>query len=154
MPTHRSVPARLRSSAKRLRRDMTDAERKLWFRLRAHRLDGLSFRRQTPIGAYIADFVCHEHRLVIELDGGQHAEDAHAARDAIRDAELSRLGYHVLRIWNSDIFSNMDGVLEAIMVAVRGVPPSRFAFGDSTSPSGGEEWSPHISSDSEPDHQS
>ncbi len=117
---------------------MTDAERKLWFQLRAHRLDGLSFRRQLPIGAYIADFACHDHRLIIELDGGQHAEDLHAARDSVRDAALNALGYRVLRVWNSDIFSNMDGVLEAIMVAVREAPPSR-SLRNSTSPSRGEE---------------
>jgi very-short-patch-repair endonuclease len=126
---------------------MTEAERKLWFRIRAHRLEGLSFRRQVPIGAYIADFVCHDHRLVIELDGSQHAEDVHAARDAVRDATLSAFGYRVLRFWNSDIFLNMDGVLGAILIAVGEAPPSRSqppsrSLRDSTSPSRGEEGDP------------
>ncbi len=71
-PAHRTVAKVNRGHARRLRREMADAEARLWFALRAHRLDGLSFRRQTPIGRYIVDFVCHDCQLVIELDGGQH----------------------------------------------------------------------------------
>jgi very-short-patch-repair endonuclease len=77
---HRPVAELNRLRAKSMRTEMTDTERALWMRLRAHRLDGLRFRRQTPIGPYIVDFVCHDRRLVIELDGGQHAESQHDAR--------------------------------------------------------------------------
>jgi very-short-patch-repair endonuclease len=93
---------------------MTDAERRLWSALRGHRLDGLSFRRQTPIGRVIVDFVCHERRLVIEVDGGQHAENA---RDIERDRWLASKGYRVLRFWNNDVLRNRSGVLEMIVTA-------------------------------------
>ena len=92
---------------------MTDAERRLWFMLRAHRLNGLSFRRQVPIGRYIVDFVCQERRLIIEVDGGQHAENA---RDAERDRWIASKGYRVLRFWNHDVLRNRTGVLEMIMI--------------------------------------
>jgi very-short-patch-repair endonuclease len=101
-----------------MRSEMTDAERVLWMQLRAHRLDGLRFRRQTPIGRYIVDFVCHECRLIVELDGGQHADSPH---DMTRDRWLESKGYRVLRFWNSDVFTNREGVLEAIVSAARGV---------------------------------
>jgi very-short-patch-repair endonuclease len=100
--------------------EMTDAERVLWMQLRAHRLDGLRFRRQTPMGQYIVDFVCHERRPVIELDGGQHAE---SQRDVARDRWLESKGYRVLRFWNSDVFQNRDGVLETIVSAARVATP-------------------------------
>jgi very-short-patch-repair endonuclease len=103
-----------------MRSEMTDAERLLWMQLRAHRLDGLRFRRQTPIGQYIVDFVCHERRLVIELDGGQHAD---SQRDVTRDRWLESKGYRVLRFWNSDVFKNREGVLETIVSAARGAIP-------------------------------
>jgi very-short-patch-repair endonuclease len=95
---------------------MTDAESKLWYSLRAHRLDGLSFRRQTPIGRYIVDFVCLDRWLIVELDGGQHAE---SKTDAERDRWLESLGYRVLRFWNSDVLKNRTTVLEAILDAAR-----------------------------------
>jgi very-short-patch-repair endonuclease len=104
-----------------MRTEMTDAERTLWLQLRAHRLDGLRFRRQTPIGQYIVDFVCHEQRLVIELDGGQHAESQHDIR---RTRWLESKGYRVLRFWNSDVFKNREGVLETIVSAARAFPTS------------------------------
>jgi very-short-patch-repair endonuclease len=99
---------------------MTDAERVLWMQLRAHRLDGLRFRRQTPIGRYIVDFVCHEHRLAVELDGGQHAE---SNRDIKRDCWLESKGYRVLRFWNSDVFQNREGLLETIASVARAATP-------------------------------
>src|SRR5690242_13265404 len=86
--------------ARRLRRDATDAERRLWYRLRARQIDGAKFVRQEPIGPYVADFVCREQRLVVELDGGQHATDK---RDAMRDDWLRQHGYRVLRFWNNDV---------------------------------------------------
>jgi len=98
--------------AKRLRTDSTDAERLLWSRLRAHRLFGLKFKRQQPIGRYIVDLVCFDAKLVIELDGGQHADAVDT--DATRDAWLNSQGFRVLRFWNNDVLSNLDGVLAAI----------------------------------------
>ncbi len=92
----------------------TDAEMRLWYRLRDGRLDGLKFRRQVPIGNAIVDFACFEHTLVVEVDGGQHAENI---RDQRRDDELSRRGFRVLRFWNSDVRTNIDSVLAAIRQA-------------------------------------
>jgi len=120
---HRSMPDIRRARAKALRRDMTEAEKRLWYWLRAHRFQGVAFRRQTPIGPFIVDFVSHECRLVIELDGGQHSG---SKQDVRRDRWLRSKGYRVLRFWNSDLLKNRDGVLHAIFeaVAAKG-PPSR-----------------------------
>jgi len=117
---HRTVAPIMRGRAKSLRREMTDAERRLWSALRAHRLDGLSFRRQIPIGRYIVDFACHERRLVVEVDGGQHSG---AARDIERDRWLESKGYRVLRFWNSDVLRNRAGVLQVIVDAARSATP-------------------------------
>jgi very-short-patch-repair endonuclease len=97
---------------RRLRRQATDAETRLWFELRDRQLRGFKFVRQEAIGPYIVDFVCRERRLIIEVDGGQHAENA---RDRVRDDALAVAGYQVLRFWNSDVLSNTDGVLCAIL---------------------------------------
>jgi very-short-patch-repair endonuclease len=90
---------------RRLRRQATDAETKLWFALRDRRLGGFKFIRQEAIGPYIVDFVCREKKLVIEVDGGQHAENV---RDRARDLALASSGYQILRFWNSDVLSNRD----------------------------------------------
>ncbi len=119
-PAHRPVPAIQRKRAKSLRSDMTDAEHRLWSALRGHRLDGLSFRRQALIGRFIVDFVCHERRLIIEVDGGQHAE---SARDLERDRWIESKGYRVLRFWNNDVLRNRSGVLEMIVAAAAEQPP-------------------------------
>ena len=103
--------------ARRLRRDSTDAERKLWYRLRARSIDGAKFVRQDPIGRYVVDFICREQRLIIELDGGQHATDP---RDAERTEWLTKRGYRVLRFWNNEVLANLDGVLEVIAAVLRG----------------------------------
>jgi very-short-patch-repair endonuclease len=103
---------------RRLRRALTDAERKLWFAVRDRRLDGHKFVRQEAIGPYIVDFVCREKKLVIEVDGGQHAE---SVRDRVRDAALAADGYRVLRFWNSDVLGNKDGVLTVILAALQGI---------------------------------
>jgi very-short-patch-repair endonuclease len=100
--------------ARRLRRDQTDAERVIWFRLRDRRLNGLKFKRQVPIDKYVVDFCCAEARLIIELDGGQHATRDETNRTAILEA----LGYVVLRFWNNDVLSNTDGVLEEVLSAI------------------------------------
>src|SRR5690349_8314562 len=89
--------------ARTMRKNATNAERRMWSRLRDGRLDGLKFRRQAPIGRAIADFVCYEHKLIVEVDGGQHSG---SARDIVRDAELNRRGFRVLRFWNIDVMRN------------------------------------------------
>jgi very-short-patch-repair endonuclease len=110
------------ANARKLRKQMTRQEVKLWLRLRALRELGLHFRRQSPIGPYIVDFECRRARLVVELDGGQHGFDANANRDRIRDSALKAKGYSVLRFWNSDVDDALDGVLEAIVSAASTTP--------------------------------
>jgi len=140
-PKHRPVSALGRARAKSLRGDMTEAEKWLWYWLRAHRFGGAAFRRQTPIGPFIVDFVSHERRLVIEVDGGQHSE---SKRDGSRDRWLKSKGYRVLRFWNSDVLRNREGVLQLIAEAIScGLPPSRQsrnrpAIGDLPLKGGGE----------------
>lgn len=95
---------------------MPSAERKLWARIRNKQLDGFRFRRQHTIGPYVADFACAETRIVIELDGDQHAFDE-GARDRKRDAFIESEGWQVLRFWNNDVYGNIDGVLEVILDA-------------------------------------
>jgi very-short-patch-repair endonuclease len=97
--------------ARRLRSDQTDAEAKLWRHLRSRQLAGHKFVRQEPIGPYICDFVCRERRLVIEVDGGQHAD---SSADKVRDAWLRSRCYQVLRFWNNDVLTNVEGVLTVI----------------------------------------
>jgi very-short-patch-repair endonuclease len=94
---------------------MTDAEQRLWYRLRAHRFLDLKFKRQAPIGPYIVDFICFEHKLIVEIDGGQHAENE---ADRRRDAWLTRQGYRVLRFWNNDVLKRTDVVLDELARAV------------------------------------
>jgi len=101
--------------ARGLRRQSTKAELKLWNRIRSRSIDGCKFVRQEPIGPYIVDFVCRERRLIIEVDGGQHATDE---RDAVRDQWLADHRYRVLRFWNNDVLGNIDGVLETIAAAL------------------------------------
>ncbi len=98
--------------AKTLRKNTTYVEAVLWKHLRAKRFERIKFRRQQPIGNFIVDFVCFEKRIVIELDGGQHAEDT--ARDLERDRILAKSGYTVLRFWNHEVLENLDAVLEVI----------------------------------------
>ena len=108
-------------TARKLRRDQTDAERVLWFRLRDRRVNGFKFRRQVPIGGYIVDFCCEASRLVVEIDGGQHA--IRGEQDARRTADLEGWGYLVLRFWNNDVLRNTDGVVETIIATLKPVPP-------------------------------
>lgn len=105
----------LRQHAKHLRSTSTDAEKHLWFNLRANRL-GYKFKRQVPIGNYIVDFVCLEKRLIIELDGSQHLDSQ--VYDAERTAWLNMRGYQVLRFWNNDVLQKIASVVEVIMQAL------------------------------------
>jgi len=112
------VSDRLRTNARALRKNSTDAERILWSELRDHRLNGASFRRQVPIKDFIADFACHAAKLVIELDGGQHFSDQAEQKDAARSAVIEAQGYKVLRFSNHDVMTNRAGVLETIASAI------------------------------------
>lgn len=105
--------------ARILRRQSTRAERVLWRHLRARQLAGCKFVRQEPIGPYFADFVCRERHLVIEVDGGQHAENP---ADAERDAAIRELGYRIVRVWNNDVLGNIEGVLEMLRVELENAP--------------------------------
>jgi primosomal protein N' (replication factor Y) len=102
----------LSEQARSARRGQTDAERRLWFALRSRRLAGYKFRRQHSIGGFVVDFACTKYRLVIEADGGQHAENQ---RDERRTAVLEALGWRVLRFWNNDILGNTGGVVATIL---------------------------------------
>lgn len=101
-----------REQAKALRREMTEAEKQIWHRLRSRQTDGYRFRRQVPLGRFIADFVCHEAKLIVETDGGQH--DPSSEEEARRSRFLESQGYRVLRFWNNEVLENPDGVLTAI----------------------------------------
>lgn len=107
------------SNARRLRRQQITTEQKLWSRLRDRRLCGYKFRRQVPLGRFIVDFSCYDARLVIELDGGQHAEAVQSMADSERTAWLESRGFRVLRFWNSEVEENMDGVLARILEALK-----------------------------------
>jgi very-short-patch-repair endonuclease len=118
------------SHAKALRANMTEAERRLWYLLRAHRFQGMKFKRQATIGRYIVDFVSFRRHLIVEVDGGQHAD---SETDDRRTHWLEGQGFRVLRFWNNEVLNNTGGVLDAIMAAstnpspdtpLRGAPPS------------------------------
>jgi very-short-patch-repair endonuclease len=98
--------------ARQLRRNLTTAERRLWYRLRGRRFFSYKMRRQVPIGPYVADFVCMDARLIIEVDGGQHAE--RSAKDERRDSFLSERGFVTVRFWNNEVLGNFDGVLQTL----------------------------------------
>lgn len=106
------MPINLTEAARKLRKSSTDAERLLWQRLKARQINGLKFRRQEQIGRFIADFVCYEKSIIIEADGGQHALEKE--KDKERTQWLNSQGFKVLRFWNNDILTNIDGVMETI----------------------------------------
>jgi very-short-patch-repair endonuclease len=106
------------SAARRMRRELTPAERKLWHALRAHRFQDLHIRRQVPMGRYIADFICHANRVVIEVDGEQHGFDREATRDRVRDAWFASQGYRVLRFANGEVLRELESVLDTIYARV------------------------------------
>jgi len=112
------------ATARRLRHNVTDAERRLRLELRRLPTYGTHFRRQAPIGPYVVDFACMAAHLVIELDGSQHAEADGVRKDEARTRWLAQEGYKVIRFWNNDISENLEGVLQAIYVALYGGPES------------------------------
>jgi very-short-patch-repair endonuclease len=105
--------------ARSLRRRTTRAELVLWLALRDRRLGGFKFARQQPIGPYYVDFVCRDRRLIVEVDGGQHADNP---ADQTRDAYLATLSYRVVRVWNNDVLGNIDGVLQMLRSEVENAP--------------------------------
>ena len=117
-----------RERARQLRKDMTEAERALWAKLRRRQVLGHKFRRQQPLGDYVVDFVCLDKKLVVELDGGQHA--VRHDYDAQRTRWLEDQGFQVVRFWNHQVLCELDAVLQAVAVALG--PPTRPACGGST----------------------
>jgi very-short-patch-repair endonuclease len=116
-----------RKRARRLRRDLTDAERILWSRLKGRRL-GAQFRVQHPIAPYIADFACVSLKLIVEVDGATHSTPVEQVHDEHRRDVLERSGWTILRVWNDDVYRNLDGVIAAItdallVLGTRGSPP-------------------------------
>lgn len=105
------------ANAKEFRRTMTEAEKKLWARLRNRQIENAQFRKQVPVGPFIADFCCLKARLVVEVDGGQHET---SPCDRERDAFLARNGYRVLRLWNNEVMGNIEGVAETVARSLRG----------------------------------
>jgi len=108
------------TNARQLRKDLTEAEKALWSKLRYKQLDAHRFRRQIPIGPYVIDFGCLASRLLIEIDGGQHAE--RSGEDGRRTAWLGARGYRVIRFWNNDVLGNIEGVIEMIRSALYETP--------------------------------
>jgi len=115
MPHQPVTPAK-RQFARAMRREPTEAEDRLWQELRGRRLDKIKFRRQVPVGKYVADFLCAESRLIVEIDGSQHAESLH---DQQRDADLKARGFRVLRFWNDDVMKDLNAVCDTIIAYVR-----------------------------------
>ncbi|MCL4501446.1 MAG: endonuclease domain-containing protein [Deltaproteobacteria bacterium] len=113
----------LTNISRALRQRGTDAENRLWVHLKGKQLEGLKFRRQEAIGNFIADFVTYENRLVIELDGGQHAEENCQTNDIRRDEWLRSQGFRVLRFWNTEVLQNLEGVMETIRANCLSHPP-------------------------------
>jgi very-short-patch-repair endonuclease len=122
--TDTDTAKRVHRVARMLRRNATAAEKKLWYRIRASQLGGFQFRRQFPIGEFIVDFCCRERRLVIERDGSQHADPIGVANDQERTRLISGRGYRVIRFWNEDIITNLDGVLEQVFAELGQPPPN------------------------------
>ena len=106
--------------ARKLRRNNTNAERRLWMALRDRRLGSYKFRRQQPVGPYIVDFICFEQKLVVELDGDQHDQPDNIVADSVRTSWLESRGYRVLRFWNRELDVSAESVVEAIFRAARG----------------------------------
>ena len=121
MKKHPALGAHAR--ARDLRRNMTAAERRIWQIFRSQQMRGHKFRRQVPIGRYIADFACHEARLIVEIDGGKH--DRSSPQEAERSTFLQNEGYRVLRFWNNEVLGNLGGVYEAIAGELSRITPTQ-----------------------------
>ena len=111
--------------ARELRKQMTPQETRLWLRLRALRPQGLHFRRQAPFKGFILDFVCFERRLIIEIDGAQHADGAQRVHDLRRDAALAAAGFLTLRFWNSELQADIDSVVDTVFARAMARPAVR-----------------------------
>ena len=120
MPDKYRTTSKTLTLAKRFRRNMTEAEKKLWYRIRAGQLEGHQFRKQVPVDPYILDFACLRKRLALEVDGSQHAEVS-AAEDE-RNRFLRAEGYVVVRYWNTEVLRNIDGVLQDLLTRLKALP--------------------------------
>jgi very-short-patch-repair endonuclease len=109
--------------ARTLRQNTTEAEKRVWQILRSQQMNGYKFRRQVPIGRYIADFVCHEARLILEIDGGQH--DRSSPQEAERSRFLQNEGYRILRFWNNEVLANLDGIHATIAAELGRITPTQ-----------------------------
>jgi very-short-patch-repair endonuclease len=136
----RSAKVTKTAMARRLRKNSTLAEKRLWKHLRSRTLGGFKFVRQEPIGPYVVDFVCRERRLIVEVDGGQHADNK---RDAGRNQWLVHHRYRIMRFWNNEVMGNIEGVWETILSAASAEAPPHPdplpASGERESPSGAAE---------------
>ncbi|GAB4061231.1 endonuclease domain-containing protein [Uliginosibacterium sediminicola] len=135
-PQGEGTATSMRDKARELRSTETEAENRLWYYLRAGRFMGLKFKRQEPIGHYIADFLCPEHKLIVELDGSQHLNEVNY--DAQRSFWLNQQGFTVLRFWNDDVFLRTQQVLEQIHLATRSAVPSPQGEGGPSGPGEGK----------------
>jgi very-short-patch-repair endonuclease len=123
-------------TARHLRKTLTPQEVKVWNHLRSWRKRGFHFRRQAPRQGYIVDFICLKHGIVVEIDGGQHNQEAIEAKDRSRDQTLARADFRVLRFWNSEVDQNLRGVLETIDTTLAAGAPHPAAFGGHPPPTG------------------
>ncbi len=121
---HHPASGKQRSFAKHMRSNLTDAELKLWNELRAHRLMGIKFRRQVPFGNYIVDFACPAHKLIIEIDGSGHGESVQQSYDTERTSYLESIGWRLIRFWNADVISDVDGVCSHILAVIDEMGPN------------------------------
>jgi len=123
----KTASAKAKHFAPKLRRAMTDPEKRLWWHLRARLpLDGTHFRRQVALGSYVVDFVCMEHHLIVEIDGDQHGTDAALAYDARRDAFLAKNGFRLLRFSNREVMTELEPVLDTIFATLSETTPTPY----------------------------
>lgn len=139
--SHFRVPDKTRSNARKMRKALTEAELKLWNEIRAHRLMGLGFRRQMPIAGYVVDFACPSAKIIVEVDGTQHAEPENAEADRRRTAAIEALGWTILRFWNADVMRDVGGVCDHI-VTVAGLSARDAALQAATRVAATEELHP------------
>lgn len=104
--------------ARKLRKNQTPQEQKIWQLLRNNQFQNLKFRRQYPIGDYVVDFICKEEKIIIEIDGGQHNIDKNIEKDKLRTEYLKSKGYRVIRFWNNDVDKNLEGVYEELLKVI------------------------------------